>query len=465
MPGFKITHYTNFAEKIQMNQKFLLFAALLLCSMVFCQQKINIPVTVSVQPFSYNQINFASGFSNPNNATADLFGKNGKTDFSIPSNYMGSQDAFEGDYYFGIITYKGDRIVDLDNIGGNGFTIGKTVDYRYSEYVQINIPQALSTGKEYEFVFKISLADNSAFATKGFGVYFSEKQLSDPGNKMLDLIPQVTYSDLVTDKSGWTELKAKFKAVGTEKFAVIGCFSNGYEVKSIGGGKGYGSVRSYYYVSSISINETSKPDKDKDGIADELDSCPDVAGVEKFNGCPDSDSDGIEDKLDVCPTLAGLEKYKGCPDSDNDGLPDNKDKCPTVFGPLNNSGCPEVKINSKAKEVFQKAMTGIQFETGKDVIKKTSFPVLDNVATVLKENPSWNVEVQGHTDNAGKYESNKLLSEKRAIAVKNYLTGKGISSDKLSASGYGSDMPIADNKTAAGKAKNRRVEFKVNYVQ
>lgn len=205
------------------------------------------------------------------------------------------------------------------------------------------------------------------------------------------------------------------------------------------------------------------PDTDKDGIEDSKDKCPTVAGLSQYSGCPDADGDGIIDSEDTCPTQKGTAAMMGCPDTDGDGISDNKDKCPTVAGLKELNGCPEVKINTKAKEIFQKAMAGIQFETGKDVIKKSSYGILENVVSVLKENPDWNTEVQGHTDNVGNYEANKSLSEKRANAVKNYLINKGVSAGKLSSSGYGSDKPIADNKTAAGRTLNRRVEFKVTY--
>jgi len=205
------------------------------------------------------------------------------------------------------------------------------------------------------------------------------------------------------------------------------------------------------------------PDSDSDGIEDAKDKCPAVAGIAQFEGCPDTDGDGIQDAADACPTVKGTVAMNGCADSDGDGIADNKDKCPAVPGIPALNGCPEVKISTKAKEVFQRAMSGIQFETGKDVIKKTSYPVLDNVVSVLKENPDWSVEVQGHTDNVGNYEANKTLSNNRAIAVKNYLVAKGINPDVLKATGYGSDAPIADNKTPAGRAKNRRVEFKITY--
>jgi OOP family OmpA-OmpF porin len=101
----------------------------------------------------------------------------------------------------------------------------------------------------------------------------------------------------------------------------------------------------------------------------------------------------------------------------------------------------------------------IQFETGSDVIKPDSYAVLDQIlsSTVVAE--GLKVGVYGHTDNVGKEASNQTLSEARATSVKNYLTGKGLKDVRVESKGYGSSKPIADNKTADGRAKNRRVQI------
>jgi outer membrane protein OmpA-like peptidoglycan-associated protein len=82
------------------------------------------------------------------------------------------------------------------------------------------------------------------------------------------------------------------------------------------------------------------PDRDSDGVADGDDKCPDVAGVAALMGCPDGDGDGIADAEDACPTVKGLAAFRGCPDTDNDGIQDADDKCPREAGPANNGGCP-----------------------------------------------------------------------------------------------------------------------------
>jgi OOP family OmpA-OmpF porin len=207
------------------------------------------------------------------------------------------------------------------------------------------------------------------------------------------------------------------------------------------------------------------PDTDNDGLNDEEDKCPTVSGLARYQGCPipDTDKDGINDEEDKCPTVAGLARYQGCPlsDTDNDGVPDEEDKCPTVPGTKENNGCPEIK-----QEVIKKvdyAANNIYFATGKYVLLAKSFKGLDDVAKILKDDLQLSMSIDGHTDNVGSDASNQKLSENRANAVKNYLVKKGIDAGRLNVTGHGEGEPIADNKTAAGRQKNRRVELKLNY--
>ncbi len=208
------------------------------------------------------------------------------------------------------------------------------------------------------------------------------------------------------------------------------------------------------------------PDKDGDGIADIDDKCPDVAGVAKYQGCPipDTDGDGINDEQDKCPTVKGLARYQGCPipDTDGDGVNDEEDKCPTRPGPASNQGCPVIakevidKINFAAKNVF--------FATGSYKLLPKSFKSLDAVVALLKADETLMIDIDGHTDAQGSDESNQTLSDNRAGAVKNYLTSKGVDASRLKSTGYGETKPVADNTTAAGRAKNRRTEMTVrNY--
>ena len=214
-------------------------------------------------------------------------------------------------------------------------------------------------------------------------------------------------------------------------------------------------------------------DTDDDGVPDYLDQCPGTPeaarGKVDENGCPlDTDGDGVPDYLDECPETApaaiGHTDSKGCDlDSDEDGVPDYLDLCPQVPGLVENKGCPEMK--REVRQLLQKAMQGIEFETGKAAIKKKSFDLLDKIAQIFIENSNYIIEVQGHTDNTGKYEKNVQISQQRADEVMAYLVKKGVPAERMTAVGYGPDVPVADNNTKAGRQKNRRVEFKITFEE
>lgn len=203
-------------------------------------------------------------------------------------------------------------------------------------------------------------------------------------------------------------------------------------------------------------------DSDGDGVLDAADRCPNTpAGTPvDANGCPaDSDKDGVADTRDACPgTPAGTKVDTfGCAiDSDGDGVTDDKDRCPaTVAGTTVDAiGCPSI-FQAGQPLVLQ----GVNFETGKAVILPESQQILDQVAQSLVDNPDVVVEVGGHTDNTGSRATNLRLSQARASAVREYLISKGVDGARLTARGYGPDVPVADNATAAGRFANRRVEL------
>jgi outer membrane protein OmpA-like peptidoglycan-associated protein len=197
------------------------------------------------------------------------------------------------------------------------------------------------------------------------------------------------------------------------------------------------------------------PDTDGDGINDELDKCPAQKGMAKYGGCPipDTDGDGINDEDDKCPSQSGVARYGGCPipDTDGDGVNDEEDKCPNRAGPADNFGCPVIGIKSYE----------IAFRSNKAVLLPNSKLLLDTVVTYLQTNAGVKVTIDGHTDNTGSDKINDPLSVKRAEATKAYLVSKGIDAARMTTAGYGSKRPIADNKTAIGKRKNRRIEIKI----
>ncbi|NVK51816.1 MAG: OmpA family protein [Flavobacteriaceae bacterium] len=232
------------------------------------------------------------------------------------------------------------------------------------------------------------------------------------------------------------------------------------------------------------------PDADGDGIQDSKDSCPNVAGLAALNGCPDADGDGIADKDDMCPNEKGSKANRGCPDSDNDGVVNKDDKCPNVAGPAanggcpwpdrdgdgvldkddkcpneagvaSNNGCPEPVISETAVETINMGAKHILFNTGKYSFKPGVTKKLDEIVDIMNKFPKATFVIEGHTDSTGSAPVNLRISEKRAIAVRDYFVKKGISTDRLEAKGFGEGSPIADNKTRAGRKANRRVEIKV----
>jgi OOP family OmpA-OmpF porin len=218
-----------------------------------------------------------------------------------------------------------------------------------------------------------------------------------------------------------------------------------------------------------------RKDRDKDGILDDKDKCPDLAEVyndiDDEDGCPevDSDNDGLLGSQDKCPAAAedvdGHEDDDGCPDPDNDGdgRPDFMDQCPARPENLNGyedeDGCPDT-IPEKVKE-FTGSIKGIRFRTGSARILRTSRATLNAAYKVFMENPSIRIEISGHTDNKGKDENNRALARKRADYVKWYLVDKGIDADRILTVGHGPDKPIASNDTKSGRRENRRIEFKL----
>jgi OOP family OmpA-OmpF porin len=216
-------------------------------------------------------------------------------------------------------------------------------------------------------------------------------------------------------------------------------------------------------------------DNDHDGIPDVLDKCPNDAedkdGFQDEDGCPDTDNDqdGIPDSFDKCPNEPedkdGFEDSDGCPDPDNDhdGIPDVLDKCPNEPETFNNykddDGCPD-EVPAEVKK-FTGVIEGINFKTGSAEILPGSYTILDRAVKVLQDYPDVNIEISGHTDNKGGASYNLTLSQRRADSVRMYLVSRGIASSRLTSIGFGKDRPIADNKTATGRATNRRTEFRL----
>ena len=201
------------------------------------------------------------------------------------------------------------------------------------------------------------------------------------------------------------------------------------------------------------------PDRDSDGIPDRLDRCPDEAGEADRNGCPfrDRDKDGVEDSADYCPDDAGTQKARGCPDSDDDGFGNASDKCPNEAG--TNQGCPD--LTKEEKEFLAFAAKNIYFDTGKATLLAESYRTLNGVADILIKYPLYHLRIEGHTDDVGNNESNRVLSDERAKSCYEFMISRNLAESRVTFQGFGETKPVSSNTTDAGRLANRRVEFLV----
>ena len=186
-----------------------------------------------------------------------------------------------------------------------------------------------------------------------------------------------------------------------------------------------------------------------------------MPGYPELDGCPypDRDKDGVTDNKDRCPDEPGSTKNDGCPivDRDGDGVPDATDRCPDTPGPASNYGCPEdvkTKLTYIAKNIY--------FHVDKATLQDISFEPLNQLADILTRYPNAKLTIEGHTDNTGSNAHNLTLSNNRAKAVVDYLVSKGIDASRLTAVGFGEEKPVTTNKTAEGRTLNRRVELKLD---
>jgi outer membrane protein OmpA-like peptidoglycan-associated protein len=216
-------------------------------------------------------------------------------------------------------------------------------------------------------------------------------------------------------------------------------------------------------------------DSDGDNVPDKRDRCPNTpAGVAAdANGCPitavsdiDSDGDHVPDARDRCPNTPKGEvaDANGCSiaavderDSDGDGVPNRRDHCPdTPKGEAADANGCTILFNKGKRTVI---LRGVTFLPSRATLTPEARVILRDVASQLVENPQYKVQVSGHTDIRGTRAKNLRLSLARARTVETFLEANGVPPTQVTAKGFGPDVPIASNKTAAGRAKNRRVEL------
>jgi len=207
-----------------------------------------------------------------------------------------------------------------------------------------------------------------------------------------------------------------------------------------------------------------KSDNDKDGIINSEDECPDEFGVKENNGCPslDRDGDGILNDEDNCPDEIGDLDNKGCPweDDDGDGVLDRDDNCPNEPGDIANKGCPS-KVKS-ILDIISKENSIILFEANSFTTSDSGESAVTNLAKSLKNHPDLIIIIEGYASSDGGTIHNQNLSEKRANSIKNSLKALGIKDSRIKSVGFGENKPVDTNNTPNGRAKNRRVVFRLS---
>ena len=358
--------------------------------------------------------------------------------YKFNNGYVLKEDAAVAPYIFAKLQGTWAQTAVLkDNVHGFGIPIGAGINFKIANNIALNVNGGY----------------NFAIRKNNDHIFFGVGLMADLGKgkaMVVDTVPIIVEKPIDTDGDGIYDLDDACPTVpGLAQFN--GCPDTD--------GDGIEDSKDDCPTIPGLAEFNGCPDRDGDGIPDAKDACPDEKGIAKYGGCPDPDrdGDGIINERDKCPDVAGSFIAQGCPDRDGDGVMDSEDKCPDVAGPASNKGCPEIKEEVKKRLAF--AARNIQFETGKATIRPVSYKILNEVVSILNEYSYYDVNVDGHTDNVGNDAYNLQLSNDRAASAVAYLVSKGIPASRLVSEGYGETKPIGDNKTAAGKAQNRRVEF------
>lgn len=429
-----------------------------------------------VEKISYNRMIYQNQEKSAG-LSADMFALNLKLRYKFNNGYIFKEDAAIAPFLTGgigvtRIDSKQNNIFNTNVISDGVYkasvAVGAGVLFQFNDRVGLELSNTINAPL-YDEWDGIKQGGNDLYLQHSAGLIF---QLQKPKDTDGDGVPDK--KDKCADTPSTAMVDSKGCPIDTDGDGVVDYIDTCPNIRGV-------------------MEFNGCPDTDRDGVADKDDKCPEVPGIIRFNGCPDTDDDGVQDSEDNCPNQKGLDIFRGCPDTDNDGVEDANDKCPatakgvkvdvagcaadtdgdgitdaedgcpTLVGVRANDGCPEIK--PAVKQLFQKALQGIQFETGKAVIKKVSFPIMDAIGNVMKDNASYKLIIGGHTDNVGSDQTNMTLSKNRADAVANYLITAGIDPLRISSYGFGESAPVDTNLTPAGRTRNRRVEFKVEFLK
>lgn len=391
--------------------------------------------------------------------------------------------------------FGSDKIGELYNI--NSFTIVPPLS-------KLTVARNLTKGLVLDWQTSVGNIDNKRIGMgkefmlmTGLGLQWKAASLWDE-ESWFDPYVRVGANYLRHDYSGQANaVDEDGKNIGANHFALAtGLGSNFWVTKNFGLGiqgdyvstPGDKSTAANFWQASASLLfKFGNRDRDKDGILDKDDLCPDTPGLAQFQGCPDTDGDGVPDKDDQCPDVAGPVENNGCPwpDTDGDGVVDKDDKCPTVAGPAENNGCPWPDTDGdgildkddacptvpglaqyngcpKPQEAYATEATGalkdILFNFNKATLRPESTPKLDQAAEIIKSSNGGTFLITGHTDKKGSDSYNLNLSRQRAASVVNALEARGVNSLQLKSVGVGErDATQPETASDADRIVDRKV--------
>ena len=334
----------------------------------------------------------------PTAGSADYYNVCGSKECGVPKNKLGYQSAHRGLGYCGIYCSKTD----------------------YREYLQTQLKRPLVAGQTYELTFFVSLSEYSSGCVATIGGLFTKDRVSDTNRMVLmnkeirKLSPQISqtiatyfepqvvnpYDRVLTNYKGWTMITGRFVAEGGEEFLTIGNFfpASKSNVQDLDS-LTYLLPGAYYYIDDVSLYCLT---------------------------CGDSSQQAV---IALVDTVTIEQKILGT----------------------------DVPLQEGSTFVLK----NIFFDFDKSVLLQQSYNELKGLVEILNKYPKMKIEVGGHTDGRGSIDYNQRLSESRAKAVVDYLISKGIDPARLKYKGYGKTQPIDSNKTDEGRARNRRVEFKI----
>ncbi|WP_462280177.1 OmpA family protein [Salinivirga cyanobacteriivorans] len=399
----------------------------------------------------------------PNKTASDYFNKCSDQGAGIPSNFAGYSHARQGEGYAGAI------------LSGSTFT--------HREYLQGELSEPMKKGQRYCVSFYYKLASGSRFAIDQLGLHLSNEKLAFKTKKEIDVEPQLKNPKgiFLVNTHDWKHFCRVYKADGGEQFLSIGNFHSYEETNYVGVEKKNKSSHSltdyaYYYFDQVEVREITNceacaciPHDLQVAVVDSFY----TGGFNPITGKIDQKRNDGRVRISV---QGGTKPYDVQWNTGNESMSVKNLAAGTykytVTDALNciREGevkfvAPKVEDTEKEDDLFNIkegtaiVLNNIFFETGKTALLPQSYTELDKVAAFIKDNNISKIEISGHTDDVGNPQYNQKLSEGRAKAVVDYLVSQGVSPVVLTDKGYGQDKPVDTNKTAEGRANNRRVEF------